>query len=101
MSHTPGPWEFRDDHPERACVHVVWHDPEYAGSDWKPEVCTVFASNDRFMSDARLIAAAPRLLKACEGLLDRYLIMGCGEGPEAMEAKCAIAEATSAARSGS
>lgn len=45
-------------------------------------------------ADARLIAAAPELLEACKGLLERYLIMGCGEGIEALAAKAAIARAT-------
>lgn len=43
--------------------------------------------------DANLIAAAPDLLAACRSLLERYLVIGCGEGVEALAARAAIAKA--------
>lgn len=42
---------------------------------------------------ARLIAAAPRLLAALDALHRRYVQAIGNEGPEAAEARCAIAEA--------
>lgn len=41
-------------------------------------------------ADARLIAASPELLGALKALLERYHIMGCGDGPEALQAQHAI-----------
>lgn len=45
-------------------------------------------------ANAALIAAAPELLEACQGLLERYRIMVALDGPEAMFAARAIAKAT-------
>lgn len=47
--------------------------------------------------DMALIEAAPDLLSACKGLLERYRVMGCGEGIEASAAVLAIAKATGSA----
>lgn len=43
--------------------------------------------------DANLIAAAPRMYAALEALHERYIIMVAAEGPEATEARYALARA--------
>ena len=60
--HTPGPW--RAVGRDILSLHAY---PRASG----PLVCTVDDNDDRFTeADARLIAAAPDLLAACEVLLD-------------------------------
>ena len=45
-------------------------------------------------ANARLIAAAPDLLRACQDLLDRYKFVVGNEGVECYLARAAIAKAT-------
>jgi hypothetical protein len=58
MSHTPGPWEYRD----RMVI----------GGPRSSYVCEVSgaASNAEHQADARLIAAAPALLEALAGCIE-------------------------------
>ena len=68
--HTPGPWEFK---PAREDYRRVLSPDINAGGNW--HVAIVQSSN----ADARLIAAAPDLLAACEYALDA---MSGPDGPE-------------------
>ncbi len=55
MSHTPGPWDINDFRPNE----IVRVD----NPDW---VITTVSSSPNLLANARLIAAAPELLEACE-----------------------------------
>lgn len=61
-NHTPGPWAFVD---KRDIVSLHTH-----AKSSGPLVAVVDDNDDRFTeADARLIAAAPELLAACESAL--------------------------------
>ena len=55
--HTKGPWRYE---PISTCGAV------YHGSDYRMEVCRVNGRDGEQQANARLIAAAPQLLEACE-----------------------------------
>ncbi|KKM78764.1 hypothetical protein LCGC14_1356680 [marine sediment metagenome] len=92
MAHTPGPW------------HVVTGSV-YTGIDWdgKSDPGVPIASMDREPgngtrpverdANARLIAAAPDLLAALEGLVDRFDGSEDGEAVEFVAARAAIDKA--------
>lgn len=61
MSHTPGPWAVGD-------KRGVWAGPVVMANDGQRGVAFVCGESD---ANARLIAAAPDLLAACEALCDR------------------------------
>jgi hypothetical protein len=98
MSHTPGPWEVAYlDQNEQSVVKAKYH-----------EICTCWhhcvSSIEKEMHDnARLIAAAPDLLKALQDLFGadmEHVLRGDGK-PDQLEAiskaRDAIAKATGAA----
>ena len=103
-AHTPGPWsvvyydagdkdEWNDcpsiQAPEdQDCAVVHW--AGFKQRYWKS------ANGDQRQIDAnaRLIAAAPDLLEALKVLHARYLLIIGNEGPEALQARAAIAKAT-------
>jgi hypothetical protein len=100
---TPGPWfvpHFARPEVNCPCQYVLCDHLMGAvasvhcsgeGYNWQSH-----GDNPRFgeaVANAYLIAAAPRLYAALGALLDRYLVMGCGEGVEALEAKYALQEA--------
>ena len=70
MAHTPGPWKVRD----RTQLHGFSY-PFHIGNPYlRNTVCDCLRH-----ADARLIAAAPEMLEALEGALERlesYEIMG-------------------------
>lgn len=83
---TPGPWHLEDDHPKRAAVFVN------DGDDWQVAVlysgrgdADIQDSNGVWQNDpvrianARLIAAAPELYEALEGIANHYDMDGYGE----------------------
>lgn len=102
-THTPGPWEAyfvssagwsvrmaqpRDgyDRPDPICSMAWWQFD-------KPGII----DNDISGANARLIAAAPELLEACDQLI-RWVAKGSGPSCEAIRfAKAAIAKATGTA----
>ena len=98
--HTPGPWAisqspeiFANDlviyrlHPDGGKGHIVTSlcDPA------KYKNCTNFTPDEQ-KANARLIAAAPKLLAACRMVVDRWERGDLGEAARACAA--AIAEAT-------
>jgi hypothetical protein len=80
--HTPGPWRYE-------------YEPGYNGEliAANGTVIAEFISEPR-PPNARLIAAAPDLLRACQDLLDRYKFVVGNEGVECYLARAAIAKAT-------
>lgn len=76
--HTPGPWELCDPmNPDRA-FGISAHDPCEDSEDEKGDATQVVAevcTGPTAEADARLIAAAPDLLAACElrRMLDQYV----------------------------
>lgn len=66
--HTKGPWETAGNWPHGFSM-VCWHD----GSGWRP-VADCAVSGNAAEANARLIAAAPDLLKACRQAL--YALKG-------------------------
>jgi hypothetical protein len=65
--HTPGPWRFNPV-------------GEVRGADWNVVVCDTYGNGDDDVADAdaRLIAAAPELLAACERALMLMSPAACG-----------------------
>ena len=62
--HTPGPWMVVDDHPDKACYYIQ-------DKNHLDEIATIYRYERNpcdTLADARLIAAAPDLLKALEGI---------------------------------
>ena len=60
MKHTPGPWRVRE---ERVYTRVVTEQ----GGEW---IANLGTNDEKHLANARLIAAAPELLEACEAVLD-------------------------------
>jgi hypothetical protein len=79
-THTPGPWEV--DGNKALGAYGVWTSyathPGHNGAGYPSQVCSVYSGNksdfDRQTRDAnaRLIAAAPDLLAACQLVLRRW-----------------------------
>ena len=67
MAHTPGPWHWEhingDYHYLQNESGQIVHTDGSAGGEYGPDI-------DVYGDDARLIAAAPDLLKACEASLN-------------------------------
>ena len=68
--HTPGPWRVEDRHPQRACLEI--------SSKYPGDVALVYhyragpdGEDPQADADARLIAAAPELLRALEAIVAR------------------------------
>ena len=65
MTHTPGPWTVSQLHPDgRLIIDKAYYEidtPDYTVVAWMPHAAPI-----RKFDDARLIAAAPQLLKACK-----------------------------------
>lgn len=77
MGHTPGPW--RVDETKALGSYGVWTDyavnPGYDGAGYQEMVCSMRPTESKLPreqrdANARLIAAAPDLLAACEMVLD-------------------------------
>jgi len=83
--HTPGPWTTA--RPDRdtvlACGNSKSCIKRICIADWRYDGDIDYPSKDEAMHNARLIAAAPELLKALEALLD---------APECERLKCVSAE---------
>ena len=89
--HTPGPWAFFDDHPEKVVYHI-------RDKNHLDEIAAIYRYKSNpldTLADARLIATAPELLETLEELL------ACTEGqaiynfmePQKKKARAAIAKA--------
>lgn len=89
LLHTPGPW---------SCAQV-WRGPEtkvHAEVDGRrvalAEVFTMQSAGEK-EANAKLIAAAPELLKALKALRERYVLTFGNSGIEAVNARAAITKA--------
>lgn len=92
--HTAGPWWFDPDN------RTVQQGNPVMG----PRICTVHGTGDDYEANARLIAAAPDLIAALDGLLDaadyvKHFDLSRGEQirklvPALQSARAAIAKAT-------
>ncbi len=99
--HTPGPWTFsKNDELGDTRFYVAQQEgapytPHY--SDVATLIAETVSSERRSIQEAnaRLIAAAPELLEALRGLLDRVVQMDLPlSDPERVAAQMAIAKAT-------
>jgi hypothetical protein len=74
MAHTPGPWKalmlFADGKVIRRDAWQIWT-PGYDVATYVPGAAPI-----RKEADARLIAAAPELLEACEAFVETFPIYG-------------------------
>jgi len=93
-AHTPGPWTIGDANGYRA-TSVLAGDNSVADVYGLPlhQHISKFVECEG-LANARLIAAAPDLLEALKVLHARYLLIIGNEGPEALQARAAIAKAT-------
>jgi hypothetical protein len=78
MNHTPGPWTV--DTTVALGAYGVWTDyvthPGHDGAGYGSQICSVLPdskdiSREQRDANARLIAAAPDLLAACEAFFDQ------------------------------
>ena len=69
---TPGPWEVRDQHPNRSCLQVFAGRIEvavlYGGVDGSKDANDIWRDDHERVANARLIAQAPALLEALQWL---------------------------------
>jgi hypothetical protein len=89
MKHTPGPWHVEPDEYQWLVI-----------SDCNYRYVALVGDKDRFADDAanaRLIAAAPDLLAACERALGWFEGDYGVNHPETVELRAAIAKATGGA----
>lgn len=92
--HTPGPWLMVAD-LERGTFRVGRQDQRFGQSIIR--VCTVTdqGNDEEKTANARLIAAAPDLLAACEAMVELFAQLHTGNRYEAdRQARAAIAKAT-------
>jgi hypothetical protein len=85
--HTPGPWQLDDEsevHKEGAVIASVKMPDDFPCLDEDTDEAALLAECE---ANARLIAAAPELLAACQGLVD-----GCDrwDGPTTEEIEAAV-----------
>lgn len=68
--HTPGPW-FQGTGDHQYCVYdkKVWINPDGSRGGDTPNIVVVVSPADA-LADARLIAAAPELLEACQAMVE-------------------------------
>lgn len=87
MAHTPGPWWIEEpDDPTEDDRHI---------SDSLGNTATVYGDPETAMANARLIAAAPELLKAVQDLVFHFACTADSQQDEDAldEARAAIAKA--------
>lgn len=86
-NHTPGPWHVTAMHKG---IRPSFHSP---GENGGVAICEMYSSGRDVVANARLIAAAPDLLEALEGMVSDF--DGCyADGEPAMiKARAAIAKA--------
>lgn len=100
-AHTPGPWAVLSTFiGSDATACLVGKVSDETGMDALSDeyaVCVVPLANDESRPNARLIAAAPDLLAALRGLLEKTVSYQDASGQAAvMAARSAIAKATGA-----
>lgn len=95
--HTPGEWTVHPIWNNNPCIEnggvFEVEEAHYDVKERLQEGCDV----ERVIeANARLIAAAPELLAACEAALDDLLKFSMGMSPLALQLRAAIAKATGA-----
>lgn len=68
---TSGPWEVVDDHPNRSSIRITSGDQEVCvlyGPDGQPDGRGIWSGDHIRMANARLIAAAPAMLRALQDI---------------------------------
>jgi hypothetical protein len=73
-THTPGPWVVRHFPTARGGTMAAWildALPDQDGKVIANAIATAAGTNEDMDANARLIAAAPDLLAACEAILDK------------------------------
>ena len=103
MNHTPGPWlvDFESDEfdSKQSRLRIVDGSESSMGHPQGPlvladlNVCAFAPHMDEPLANARLIAAAPELLTALEGLVSDWERVTGRSLPDDHEAKAAIAKA--------
>ncbi len=87
-AYTPGPWSIS------TIGRGFYISPARRAGEIAALIPFVGVSDAQRDANARLIAAAPRLAKALEGLLERYADWpDAGVSPRVLEARAALAEA--------
>lgn len=96
--HTPGPW-FQGTGDYQYCVYdkKVWINPDGSRGGDTPNIVVVVSPADA-LADARLIAAAPEMLEALQGLLNA--LPSATTHPAIKAARAVIAKATGEAGNG-
>ena len=94
-AHTPAPWDIE----VSSYGHEIWLGGDGAGmiiiNGWINGGCMDNPARWAVVqADARLIAAAPDLLAACQALLSQIEWGGAPDGPATQNARAAIALAT-------
>lgn len=73
--HTPGPWFVRetgDHYSKRNDIYVIGNPDGSLGGDRKLALMIDTWAEEQTIHNARLIAAAPELLEACESAINNY-----------------------------
>lgn len=88
--HTPGPWQVSRNNAGAIPLH--FQPPEVIGRNGQCCVASQMGNGPEAEANARLIAAAPELLAACEAMLDKFQ-HDTLEGEAGWDAVCAAREA--------
>jgi len=102
MKHTPGPWARHPDYPwiikqDLRPIGEIGDGVTVCGTN-AHESSGFFPTPDEGRSNARLIAAAPDLLEACETLLFELVAGPAARDEVIANARAAIAKATGEAK---
>lgn len=75
LNHTALPWMVRDDHPERACLHIT----AVGAPSWE-DIATVYTATENAADDAEFIVRAANahhtLATLLANVLDEYHLRG-------------------------
>lgn len=89
IGHTPGPWNISERDPQRDQFYIFGED--FTGQDYPVATVTSCEDPDQHEANARLIAAAPDLLKVAHWALSRLISTSAlTEGSEAMQLQRAL-----------
>lgn len=95
QKHTPGPWKVSENISMKGFTHLaITTNPIYKSKDWF--ICSITPQHLKREADeanARLIAAAPELLRALKNIANDIYYAEFGNTPEYEQAQQAIAKA--------